>query len=211
MEANVTLNKSFLSRRISGDYEIPGEIKLSNGKEFDLYFLVDQKIIEVTHKVEKKEKSKLTHEERMAIIESILANYTLFWKSVYHFTISYYIELFRLADTTNLSSDVDISDVVSNKTILQEFLDSDYSKKSTNKVFRKLKTAYDFINDPKGKIGKKQTTITINCKMNKIEWSDFKYYINNIFHCIMKVDNLDIKFDKTKDTVYIIIEPKELD
>ena len=96
MEANIKLEKkNFFKRRFSEEDEISGEVKLSNGKEFNIYFVLHKNVIEITSK----NNEELKQDERIAIIEKILEQYTLLLNSILHFTISYCLEDFVLVDS----------------------------------------------------------------------------------------------------------------
>ena len=59
-------------------------------------------------------------------------------------TISYCIEQYRLADSTNISKDMDLEEIVSKETIFEEYVNSAYSRNSVNIVLRSIKSIYDF-------------------------------------------------------------------
>lgn len=204
MKANVTLKESFLKRRISGDNEISAQVELSNGKKLNLYFILGKRTIEVTHKKDQCEKKKLTEEERIARIEEILVKYTSLINSILHVTISYCIEQYRLADSTNISKDMDLEEIVSKETIFEEYVNSAYSRNSVNIVLRSIKSIYDFISKNKSKIGKEDVIIKIEYKLNYIQKSDLKYYINTLLQCI---GITDVTLTIPKGENYLLIEP----
>ena len=68
MYGKVTLKESFLKRRISS-YPKPADLTLSNGKVYDLSFILDEDIVEITNKKGEPIGKKLSQEERYAVIE----------------------------------------------------------------------------------------------------------------------------------------------
>jgi hypothetical protein len=165
--------------------------------------MVDKKIIEVNNYKEV-EKQGLSAEERCAIIEAILNEYTSFFRSIYHCTISYCIESFRLLDRTNLSEDSDVKRFVYSKTILKEYLDSKYAKNSTNKLYRVLKKTYDELCSNKKIIGKKEITIPIDYNLNFEQRSDLKYYVNTIINYILETDKpVSVFVDKQNSHIVV--------
>lgn len=207
METIVTLKESFAKRRILADFIVPAEVKISNGKEFIMYFMLEKRIIEVTHKENDTKKVMLTKEERMSIIEAILDKYTSFFKSIMNFTISYYIENFHLADTTTVCNvnDDDITRLSSKDTILKEYLESGYGKNSVNKLFRVLDSVYLAIKKNKKDIGHERLEIKIDYVLNFEQRWDLKYFTKNIIN-ILELGDIDVIIDKNRSIM--LLEPK---
>jgi len=207
METIVTLKESFAKRRILADFIVPAEVKISNGKEFIMYFMLEKRIIEVTHKENDTKKVMLTKEERMSIIEAILDKYTSFFKSIMNFTISYYIENFHFADTTTISNvnDDDITRLSSKDTILKEYLESGYGKNSVNKLFRVLDSVYLAIKKNKKDIGHERLEIKIDYVLNFEQRWDLKYFTKNIIN-ILELGDIDVIIDKNRSIM--LLEPK---
>ncbi len=207
METIVTLKESFAKRRILADFIVPAEVKISNGKEFIMYFMLEKRIIEVTHKENDTKKVMLTKEERMSIIEAILDKYTSFFKSIMNFTISYYIENFHLADTTTVCNvnDDDITRLSSKDTILKEYLESGYGKNSVNKLFRVLDSVYLAIKKNKKDIGHERLEIKIDYVLNFEQRWDLKYFTKNIIS-ILELGDIDVIIDKNRSIM--LLEPK---
>lgn len=207
METIVTLKESFAKRRILADFIVPAEVKISNGKEFIMYFMLEKRIIEVTHKENDTKKVMLTKEERMSIIEAILDKYTSFFKSIMNFTISYYIENFHLADTTTVCNvnDDDITRLSSKDTILKEYLESGYEKNSVNKLFRVLDSVYLAIKKNKKDIGHERLEIKIDYVLNFEQRWDLKYFTKNIIS-ILELGDIDVIIDKNRSIM--LLEPK---
>lgn len=207
METIVTLKESFAKRRILADFIVPAEVKISNGKEFIMYFMLEKRIIEVTHKENDTKKVMLTKEERMSIIEAILDKYTSFFKSIMNFTISYYIENFHLADTTTVCNvnDDDITRLSSKDTILKEYLESGYGKNSVNKLFRVLNSVYLAIKKNKKDIGHERLEIKIDYVLNFEQRWDLKYFTKNIIS-ILELGDIDVIIDKNRSIM--LLEPK---
>lgn len=207
METIVTLKESFAKRRILADFIVPAEVKISNGKEFIMYFMLEKRIIEVTHKENDTKNVMLTKEERMSIIEAILDKYTSFFKSIMNFTISYYIENFHLADTTTVCNvnDDDITRLSSKDTILKEYLESGYGKNSVNKLFRVLDSVYLAIKKNKKDIGHERLEIKIDYVLNFEQRWDLKYFTKNIIS-ILELGDIDVIIDKNRSIM--LLEPK---
>lgn len=207
METIVTLKESFAKRRILADFIVPAEVKISNGKEFIMYFMLEKRIIEVTHKENDTKKVMLTKEERISIIEAILEKYTSFFKSIMNFTISYYIENFHFADTTTVCNvnDDDITRLSSKDTILKEYLESGYGKNSVNKLFRVLDSVYLAIKKNKKDIGHERLEIKIDYVLNFEQRWDLKYFTKNIIS-ILELGDIDVIIDKNR--FIMLLEPK---
>lgn len=204
MKAKITLKDSFIKRRLSGNPDVRAEVELSTGKRYDLYFILGKGIIEITYINEREEKG-LSEEERICIIEQILENYTSFLNSIYHASISYCLEQYRLADSTNLSREVNLEEFVSKNTILDEFLKSEYLRNTKNDVLKIVKEFYDYIKKNRENIGKEDLIFKTNKKLKRIERSDIKYYINTMFY------NTPVEVSIPKGEDYILIKAKELD
>lgn len=181
MKANVKLKEGFAKRRLAGDTEILAKVELSSQKQLKLYFLLEKEIIEVTHDGKECESKKLNEEERCAIIEAILVNYTSLIKSIFNFSISYYLEEFKLADSTAISKEYDLESILPKDTILEEYLKSKYSRNSKDAVLRELKRIYDFVNKNRLKIGKEELVISIEENLNYVQRLDLRYYLNVLF------------------------------
>ena len=195
MEANVTLKRSFIKRRFSGDNEIPAEVKLKNGKEFNIYFVIDKGIIEITSK----DQTELLKNAKFAIIEAILKEYTLLLKSIFHFTISYCLEDFKFVDSTKKVNDLDTLNVSKQDSILKEYLESNYAKTSTNKLFRVLKCFYDSVKNNKSKI----VIVPIEYKLNIEQRADLVYYIEKIQRDIFKAKRYDLEVNKHESKIVL--------
>lgn len=195
MEANVTLKRSFIKRRLSRDNEVPAEVKLKNGKEFNFYFVIDKEIIEITSNSH----TELLKNERLAIIEEILKEYTLLFKSIFYFTISYCLEDFKFVDSTQKSNDVYTLDVSKQDSILKEYLESNYAKISTNKLFRVLKRFYDSVKTNKSKV----VVIPIEYKLNVEQRADLIYYIEKIQRNILKAKRYDLEVNKRDSKIIL--------
>lgn len=207
METIVTLKESFAKRRILADFIVPAEVKISNGNEFIMYFMLEKRIVEVTHKENDTKRVKLTKEERISIIETILEKYTSFFKSIMNFTISYYIENFHFADTTTISnvSDDDIERLASKDTILKEYLESGYGKNSVNKLFRVLDSVYLAMKKNTKDIKHGRFEIKIEYALNFEQRWDLKYFTRNMIS-ILELGEIDVDIDKNKSIMYL--EPK---
>lgn len=207
METIVTLKESFAKRRILADCIVPAEVKISNGKEFIMYFMLEERIIEVTHKPNDTQKQKLTKEERISIIEAVLEKYTSFFKSIINFTISYYIENFHFVDTTVISEVTDdvIESHVSKDTILKEYLESGYGKNSVNKLFRVLDSIYTTVKKNEKDIKHNRFEIKIEYSLNFEQRWDLKYFTKNIIS-ILELGDIEVNVDKERSIVYL--EPK---
>ncbi len=209
MEAMITLKKSFLKRRISADAEMPAEVKLTNGKEYSLCFILEKSIIEVGPKNHHINNEKITTEERIAIIEALLTNYTLFLKSIVNFTTSYCFEYFRLADTTFVcGNNYDVENYTSKDNILEEYLKSDYAKISINKVFRALYDVYIYLIKNSKVLKDKGALIKINYQLNVVQRMDLKYFTSAIINSL-KLGSFDIEI--LKEDSKIKITPKQSD
>ena len=198
MEANIKLEKkNFFKRRFSEEDEISGEVKLSNGKEFNIYFVLHKDIIEITSK----NNEELQQDERIAIIEKILEQYTLLLNSILHFTISYCLEDFVLVDSTKYSNNLDEINTLKEKTILEEYLESTYSKISTNKLFRVLRVFYDTVKDNKSK----KIIVPIEYKLNFEQRNDLSYFIDKIQRNIFKHKRYDVEIDKESQQIILTL------
>lgn len=186
MKANVTLKESFLKRRIA-DYPKPAALELTDGeitKEYDLNIITNDQIIEVVRKKGQPIGNRLTREERSAIIEALLDEFCAFYKSVYHFTINYSFEHYKLVDSTYVRDGQESDDIYKNSdSIIVEYAKGDYIKKSKNIVYRVLKTVHDTLlkkfrsNKFSGKI-----TIPIEYKLTGVQAMDLRYFINQLIH-----------------------------
>lgn len=204
METIVTLKESFAKRRILADFIVPAEVKISNGKEFTMYFMLQERIIEVTHKGEEAQKNKLTKQERISIIETILEKYTSFFKSIINFTIAYYIESFCFCDTTNISnvSDEDIQKACSKESILQEYLESGYGKNSVNKLFRVLDNVYSIVKKNQKDIMHNEFEIKIDYVLNFEQRWDLKYFTQNILS-MFELENIKVTVDRENSMIIL--------
>ena len=201
MKAIFTLKSYFFKRTaLSRSKAVSGELKLDNGKELILYFLPEEGIIEVTHKENKTEVFSLDEEERIAVIEAILEEYTTFLKSIFHASIALYLESFILVDTTNVKDNDNVEyDIEGKKNIMTEYLNSKYSKFTSNLLFRNLLDINEYLKEQKeNAIG---TNIEIKGKLSFKQWFDLKYFVNYI----LCKNNLDQKIDFTVDKKLAII------
>lgn len=207
METIVTLKESFAKRRILADCIVPAEVKISNGKEFIMYFMLEKRIIEVTHKPNDTKKEKLTKEERISIIETILEKYTSFFKSIINLTISYYIEDFHFVDTTTIDEVTDkIVDMQASKdTLLKEYLESGYGKNSVNKLFRVLDGVYAAAKKNSKDIKHNKFDIKIEYSLNFEQRWDLKYFTKNIIS-ILELGDIEVNIDKERSIIHL--EPK---
>ena len=186
MKANVTLKESFLKRRIV-DYPKPAALELTNGentKEYDLSIITSDKIIEVARKKDQPIGNRLTKEERSAIIEALLDEFCAFYKSVYHFTINYSFEHYKLVDSTYVKDGKESDDIYKNSdSIIVEYAKGDYIKKSKNIVYRVLKTVHDtLLKTFKANKFSGEIIIPIEYKLTRVQAMDLMYFINQLIH-----------------------------
>lgn len=206
MKANVTLKESFVKRRISGSNEISGYVNLSNGNILNVYFILDKKIIEIEQKNEQNKNIKLSEEERLSIIEELLIKYTSLLRSIGNFTISYCIEQFKLIEAASLKYyNVSLEEQAkTTKTLLEEYISSDYSKNSINIVFRTLKLVYDKLITKKDVIGKEEIVINTEYNLNYFQKVDLNYYIVTILHLLLEdAKNINVVISKEDKLVII--------
>ncbi len=209
MEAMITLKQSFLKRRISADVEIPAEVKLTNGKEYTLCFILEKSIIEIGPKNHHVNNERIAAEERAAIIEALLTNYSFFLRSIVNFTITYCFEYFRLADTTFISgNNYDIEKYTSKDNILEEYLKSDYAKSSINKVFRALYEVYLHLIKNSKVLKDKGTLISINYKLNVVQRMDLKYFTSAIINSL-ELGSYDIEVLNEVSKIKITPRPSD--
>ena len=154
-------------------------------------------MIEITSK----NNEELKQDERIAIIEKILEQYTLLLNSILHFTISYCLEDFVLVDSTKYSNNLDEINTLKEKTILEEYLESTYSKTSTNKLFRVLRVFYDTVKDNKSK----KIIVPIEYKLNFEQRNDLSYFIDKIQRNIFKHKRYDVKIDKESQQIILTL------
>lgn len=208
MYGEVTLKESFLKRRIAS-YPKPAEVILSNGKAYDLSFIIDEHVVEVTRKKGEPIGKKLSPEERYAIIEAIIDELTTFRNSIKHFTIAYNMEFYRLVDATYVE-DPDSSEDRGNPgdVMLIELVKSKYAAKSRIVLNRILKDVYETLlskfkaNKLSGKI-----EMDIEFRLEKKQAMDLEYYTNQIINakqwCTALKHEAVVNKKRTKLTVEI--------
>lgn len=208
MKANVTLKESFLKRRIS-DYPKPADLALSNGKVYDLNFILDQNIVEIyTKKGETIGKEELTQEERCAIIEALLDEFSTFYKSIKHFTIAYGFEHLRLIDATYVE-ELELSKDYMNggDCILVEYLKSDYSKKSSNVIYRILNEVYNTLYKAfRAKKFSGIIEIPIEFNLTRVQAMDLRYFTNQLIHAKQWAAGLEFDTNINKNRTVLTID-----
>ncbi len=185
MKVSITLKEGFLKGYVFQYENIFGVLTIDNGstlKEFYIYFMPEEQIIEVTHKGSCPNKYSLTKEERLAVIEKILSEYTTISKSIIHATATFYLEQYKLVDTTNIDNDkkdkaiLDTSNNKKAKTIFFEYLASNKANESKLLLFRELKEIYSYIERNYLKIEKEDSKIQLSNNLSKFQKNDIKYF-----------------------------------
>lgn len=200
MGAIWTKKSNFFKRRALGDLTEYGELEL-NGKKLAVYFIEERDIIEITHQDNMTEVFPLDEEERIAVIEAILSEYTTFVKSVIHGSISHYFEIYTLVDTTNIKERVPIEDLEKGEiTILDEYLNSDHAGNSKNNLFLTLYEVDKYLATTKF-LKEKPQYYEVRRKLNSEQWMDLKYFINYIAHIRHQNKDLDVEISKKIATV----------
>ncbi len=190
----VSIKKYFFRRKILNYYDIYSEVVFSNGKTVKLYFNSSKHSIEIVYE---KQKDILSAEERAMLIELILKELCTFFRGIIHFSLGEYIENYTLIDI------IWDKKYISKNTILIEYFNSEYSKKTKEKLFNILRDIYVQINLQKEKIG--QDVISINLKKNlkyteKIDVIYFsKYFVTN------SKGNVKFNFSKNNSKILQLI------
>lgn len=206
INANLTLKGSFFKRILSDNAEVPAIVQLSDGSSFELHFMIYKRLI-LVNSIDKEQKYKLDYDRRIAIIEEILTNYTSFWKSIGHCTISYNIETFRMVDNTNSVVDIDIENKKNKKIILEEYLDSKLSEVSLDVVLRALKSIYDRIKvnyDSTKKANILQGNV--DYKLDLFQRRDLSHYLSIILQFTFDISKANIDIDPNTNKFNITIE-----
>lgn len=214
MKADIALLESIL--KIRADGEKPAKLVLTDGentKEYDLYFVLDKNIIEVVTKKGQPIGKRLTKQERSAIIEALLDEFCAFYKSVYHFTINYSFEHYRLVDSTYVTKWRESDDLYKQTDpIILEYVKGDYIKSSKNIVYRVLKTVYDKLyNDFRAGKFSGEITIPIEYRLTRVQSMDLRYFINQVIHEKQWACGADFFTDVDRKNDQVIITVEELD
>lgn len=172
--------------------DVYATIKLENGKELELTFIQTNKTIEVTS-LDKAVQKNLSEEERVAIIERILNDYATFLNSILKSSIALYIEEYRLIDCTGKRYS-------SNMTILEEFVNSKYSRDTQNKSLKTLVHMNDQITQNLDKIGKEEVQIAIPNNLPIVDKSDAMYFFTHLLK--EYVNTVEIK--KVKGNILLL-------
>lgn len=210
MYGKVTLKESFLKRRISS-YPKPADLTLSNGKVYDLSFILDEEIAEITTKKGEPIGKKLSQEERYAVIEAIIDELTTFRKSIKHFTIAYNMEFFRLVDASYVENP-DLSEDRGNPgdVMLIELVKSKYAAKSRIVLYRILNEVYETLlrkfraDKLSGAI-----EIPIEFRLDKHQAMDLEYFTNQIINAKQWCLGLKHKATVNKDRTTLTVEIEE--
>ena len=210
MYGKVTLKESFLKRRISS-YPKPADLTLSNGKVYDLSFILDEEIAEITTKKGEPIGKKLSQEERYAVIEAIIDELTTFRKSIKHFTIAYNMELFRLVDASYVKNP-DLSEDRGNPgdVMLIELVKSKYAAKSRIVLYRILNVVYEILLR-KFKEDKLSGAIEIpiEFRLDKHQAMDLEYFTNQIINAKQWCLGLKHKATVNKEKTILTVEIEE--
>ena len=210
MYGKLTLKESFLKRRISS-YPKPADLTLSNGKVYDLSFILDEDIVEITNKKGEPIGKKLSQEERYAVIEAIIDELTTFRKSIKHFTIAYNMEFFRLVDATYVE-DPELSEDMKNPgdVMLIELVKSKYAAKSRIVLYRILNEVYEIL---LGKFRADKLSgiieIPIEFRLDKHQAMDLEYFTNQMINAKKWCLGLKHKASVNKDRTILTIEIEE--
>lgn len=190
-----TKKNYFFRRRALSQATEYGELEL-NGKKLAIYFVEERDIIEVTHQDNGTEVFPLDEDERIMLIEALLKEYTTFFKSIVHASTRHYFETYSLVDTSNIVEPVPVEELEKgDKTILDEFLDSEYAKQSTNNLFLTLYEIDKFLVNTKF-LKERPVYYEVKNKLNLEQWMDLKYFVDYILH--RRLMNDCIKFEVCK-------------
>lgn len=205
MEIVWTKKSNFFRRRAFTDSAEYGEFELG-GKKLALYFIEERGIIEVTHQDDATEVFELDEEERIIVIEGILKEYTTFTKSIIHGSVRHYFETYTLVDTSNIKERVPVRDLKKgDKTLLDEYLDSEKAKMSENNLFVTLYEIDKYLANTKFLKDRPQY-YEIKRKLNSEQWMDLKYFIGYILYTRLKNDSLKFEISKKISTIKFTFE-----
>ena len=212
MEVKIELKESFL-KMANSSHAKPAKIFFDDGRRYEMSYVPEKNFIEITMPDGQKAKANLTEEERCKIIEKILIEYTTFIKSIMHFSIAYSLEQARLVD---LSYDLDNEEdyFKDKRAILLEYMDSQFSRTTSNVVLKETKRIYDtlinkLIISKNTKISE-VLSIPIEEKISKIEMVDIRYYLSELIKLKLK-KNLKVIIKYGKERRKLLIEIEELD
>lgn len=153
MKKSVLTIKSYYKGVYNEEVTI-GYITLKSGRKFKLRFEQKPKQI-IVESLDEKSKEKLTIEERTEIIETIISELLMFYKSVLKGSIRLDLELSTLVDNTTNQN------IETKNNIILEFVNSPIKDKTENKVLILLLDMYSQIMDNKEKIGNEDIHVKI--------------------------------------------------
>ena len=215
MKVSITLKEGFLKGYVFQYESIFGLLTIDDGntlKEFNIYFMPEEEIIEVTHKGDYPNKYSLTKEERLAVIEKILSEYTTISKSIIHATTTFYLEQYKLVDTSNIDDakkDKAISNTLKDKkskTIFFEYLASDKANESKLLLFRELKEIYSYIERNHAKIKKEDSKIQLSNNLGKFQKNDIKYFTYLMLEKYSKLYDIKLNVNSKECTLEFLHE-----
>lgn len=213
MRASITLKESFLKRRLA-DYPKPAEVTLSNGKTLDLAIILNEGRVEVTTKKgETIGTEKLSQEERSAIIEALLNEFTTFGKSFKHFTTQYNMEQFKLVDATYVDNP-DLSEDLGNgtKSMLLEYFCGEYSANSRNVLFRQVKTIYEVLLEKfKKNEFEEDIEIPLEYDFTRFQAVDLRFFTKQLIHAKKWAVGIDFDVEINKERTTLTVEIEKLD
>ena len=205
MELKWTRKGNFFKRRAFTETAEYGEFELE-GKKLMLYFIEERGIIEFTNQEDATEVFELNEEERIAVIEGILKEYTTFTKSVIHGSVRHYFETYVLVDTSHIKERVPVRELKKgNRAILDEYLDSAQAKMSENNLFVTLYEIDKYLANTKFLKNRPQY-YEIKRKLNPEQWMDLKYFIGYILYTRLKNDSLKFEISKKISTIKFTFE-----
>lgn len=182
IKANLNLRSYFFLKETISNWQILGDVKLSNKKRYEVYLAPKEKKIVIQNVKAKKDQLysgvPLTSEERCAIIELLLGIYGTDINSLFHLSMSYNIELYRLIDATTGKRD-DVVDAMIFEYVKNVKFDEKELQYQT--IFTTLKEIYTYLDKNKENIKPGIINAKLDKRISKGSLEKFALYILNYF------------------------------
>lgn len=201
IRANLKLKSYFFLKEGVSNWQILGDINLSNGKRYKAFLVPREKKIIIGNYPAKETElysgEALTAEERVAIIELLLGVYGTYFNSIFHLSASHNIELYKLIDSTTGKPDRNKDGMI------YEYLKNVKLEESQKpSVFTALKQEFDYFMNNKDNI-KEGVILEIDKRISKINLEFLSKYVLDYFKLEEKYK---VVFNKQKCTLELKVK-----